>query len=64
MGNALHNGHIAATPIGDADKNEGKMCAYCSYRSVCARENGEPVNPLNKLTHIKALERLDGEGVE
>ena len=64
MGNALHNGEIAATPIGDADKNEGKMCSYCSYRPVCARENGESVKPLNKLTHIKALERLDGEEIE
>ncbi len=64
MGNALHKGEIAATPIGDAEKNEGKMCSYCSYRSVCARENGEPVKPLNKLTHTKALERLDGEEIE
>ena len=64
MGNALHKGEIPAIPIGDADKNEGKMCSYCSYRSVCGRENGESVKPLNKLTHIKALERLDGEEIE
>lgn len=61
MGDALHNGEIPALPIGDAEKKVGKMCAYCSYRSACARENGENVRPLNKLTHIKALERLDGE---
>lgn len=64
MGNALHKGEIPALPIGDAEKNEGKMCAYCSYRTACGRENGESVKPLNKLTHIKALERLDGEEVE
>ncbi len=61
MGNALHKGEISAMPIGDSDKTDGKMCEYCSYRSVCARESGEPFNKMEKFTHIKALERLDGE---
>ena len=61
MGNALHNGEIPALPIGDNDKKDGKMCDYCSYRSVCAREGGEPFNEISKLTHLKALERLEGE---
>ncbi len=61
MGNALHNGEIPALPIGESDKKDGKMCEYCSYRSVCAREGGEDFNKITKLTHLKALERLDGE---
>lgn len=64
MGNALHNGEISAVPIGEADKKDGKMCEYCAYRSVCAREGGEPFNKTTKLTHLKALERLDGEELE
>ncbi len=64
MGNALHKGIIPALPLGESDKKDGKMCEYCSYRSVCAREGGEPFNKISKLTHLKALERLDGEGIE
>lgn len=64
MGNALHRGEIPAMPLGEADKKDGKMCEYCSYRSVCAREGGEPFNKILKLTHLKALERLDGEEIE
>lgn len=61
MGNALHNGEIPAMPLGESDKKDGKMCEYCSYRSACARESGEAFNKISKLTHLKALERLDGE---
>ena len=64
MGNALHRGEISAVPIAEGDKTDGKMCEYCSYRSVCTREGGEPVNRITKLTHLKALERLDGEELE
>ncbi len=64
MGNALHRGKIDALPIGEKGKSEGKMCEYCSYKPVCAREKGEPINEITKLTHLKALERLDGEGNE
>jgi ATP-dependent helicase/DNAse subunit B len=51
-------------PLGESDKKDGKMCEYCSYRSVCAREGGQPFNKISKLTHLKALERLDGEEIE
>lgn len=64
MGNALHKGEIPAMPLGESDKKDGKMCEYCSYRSVCAREGGEPFNKISKLTHLKALERLEGEEIE
>ena len=64
MGNALHKGEIPAMPLGESDKKDGKMCEYCSYRSVCAREGGQPFNKISKLTHLKALERLDGEEIE
>lgn len=64
MGDALHKGEIPAMPIGESDKKDGKMCEYCSYRSVCAREGGEPFNKISKFTHLKALERLDGEDHE
>lgn len=64
MGNSLQGGKIDAVPIGEKGKTEGKMCEYCSYKSVCAREKGEPINELTKLTHLKALERLEGDGNE
>lgn len=64
MGNALHLGEIPAVPIGESDKKDGKMCEYCSYRSACAREGGEPFKEITKLTHLKALKRLDGENIE
>ena len=64
MGNALHEGEIPALPLGESDKKDGKMCEYCSYRSVCAREGGEEFKKITKLTHLKALERLDGEEIE
>lgn len=64
MGNALHRGEIPAMPLGEGDKKDGKMCEYCSYRSVCTREGGEPLNKISRLTHLKALERLDGENLE
>ncbi len=64
MGNALHRGEIPAVPLGEGDKKDGKMCEYCSYRAVCTREGGEPINKISRLTHLKALERLDGENLE
>lgn len=64
MGNALHKGKIPAVPVAESGKTDGKMCEYCSYRSVCARENGEAVIRMDSLTHLKALERLDGDGNE
>ncbi len=64
MGEALHNGDIPAMPLGESDKNDGKMCKYCSYRAVCARESNEEYVDITRLTHLKALERLDGEEIE
>ncbi len=64
MGDSLHKGEIPALPIGEGDKKDGKMCEYCSYRSVCTREGREPFNEISRLTHLKALERLDGEELE
>ena len=46
------------------DKKDGKMCKYCSYRAVCTREANEEYIDITNLTHLKALERLDGENVE
>lgn len=57
MGNALHNGNISALPVGS--DGEGKMCKYCSYRSVCGHEFGDEVKELTSLSHLKALERLE-----
>lgn len=64
MGEALHNGEIPAMPLGESDKKDGKMCEYCSYRAACTREANEEYIDITKLTHLKALERLDGENVE
>lgn len=64
MGNALHNGEVNAVPVGEKGKQEGKMCEYCSYKPVCSREKGDAFKEMTKLTHLKALERLDGEEIE
>ena len=58
MGNALHNGEIA--PVPTAKDGEGKMCKYCSYKSVCGYEYGDETVEITSLTHAKALERLEG----
>ncbi len=62
MGEALHKGDIGAVPCGS--NGEGKMCAYCSYKAVCGREQTGEVSEITKLTHLQALERLDGENDE
>lgn len=64
MGNALHNGEIAAFPAGEEGKQDGKMCEYCSYKPVCAREKSTDFRTITKISHLKALERLEGEDVE
>ena len=62
MGNALHKGEISAIPCGN--DGEGKMCKYCSYKPICAREYGDEIYELTSLTHAKALERLEVEDNE
>ena len=62
MGESLHQGLVGAIPCGS--DGEGKMCAYCSYKSICGIEKNDEINEITKLTHLKALERLDGEGDE
>ena len=62
MGNALHNGRIAPVPCGK--DGEGKMCKYCSYKSVCGYEYGDETIEITSLTHSKALERLEVEDNE
>lgn len=58
MGNSLHKGNIAPVPTGK--DGEGKMCKYCSYKSVCGYEYGDETVEITSLTHSKALERLEG----
>lgn len=58
MGNALHKGLVAPVPTGK--DGEGKMCKYCSYKSVCGYEYGNDTVEITSLTHAKALERLEG----
>lgn len=62
MGDALHKGEIQALPSGS--NGEGKMCCYCSYKPICGREQAGEVNEITSLTHLQALERLDGENDE
>ena len=59
MGDHLHRGEIPAIPVGDGD--EGKMCKYCSYRSICGYESGDEVRSVLDLDHSKALKLLGGE---
>lgn len=58
MGNSLHNGIVAPVPTGK--DGEGKMCKYCSYKSVCGYEYGDEISEITSLSHAKALERLEG----
>ncbi len=62
MGESLHQGLIGAVPCGT--DGEGKMCSYCSYKSICGIEKNDDVVEITRLTHGKALERLDGESDE
>ncbi len=62
MGESLHQGLVGAVPCGT--DGEGKMCSYCSYKSICGIEKNADINEITRLTHGKALERLDGESDE
>ncbi len=62
MGNALHNGQVNAVPLG-AD-NKGKMCVYCSYKSVCGYESGDEITEMSKFKHNEALDILGGDNNE
>ncbi len=59
MGNSLHKGNVAPVPTGK--NGEGKMCKYCSYKSICGYEYGDETVEITSLTHSKALERLEGD---
>ncbi len=59
MGDALHNGEIPAIPAGESD--EGKMCKYCSYKSICGYEYGDEIRKISDFDHKKALELLGGD---
>ena len=58
MGNSLHEGFIPAIPAGVND--EGKMCKYCSYKSVCGYEYGDEVCEILNVSHKDAIDMLGG----
>jgi ATP-dependent helicase/DNAse subunit B len=62
MGDALHSGIVPAVPTGE--KDEGKMCKYCSYRAICGYEIGDEIREISKLSHTDALKALGGEDDE
>ncbi len=62
MAESLHDGRVSPVPIGK--DGEGKMCKYCSYKSVCGYEYGDETVEITSLSHAKALERLEGNGNE
>lgn len=62
MGNALHNGEIAAIPYGS--DGDGKMCKYCAYKSACSHEYGDEIYEAVSLTHANALKRLEESDIE
>ncbi len=62
MGNALQNGQVNAVPLGTDGK--GKMCVYCSYKSVCGYESGDEIREMSKFRHKEALEILGGDSDE
>ncbi len=59
MGDSLHNGKINPVPLGAG--GQGKMCAYCSYKSVCGYESGNAVTEASVFNHKTALEILGGD---
>lgn len=59
MGDSLHEGVVPAIPSGE--KDEGKMCKYCSYRAVCGYETGDKIHEITKLSHSEALSMLGGD---
>ena len=62
MGDALHSGNVPAIPTGE--KDEGKMCKYCSYRAICGYEIGDEIREIQKLSHADALKALGGDDNE
>ncbi len=62
MGNSLHKGLVPAIPAGS--NNEGKMCKYCSYKSVCGYEYGDEINEIINLSHKDAIDLLGGDNDE
>ena len=62
MAESLHCGRVSPVPIGK--DGEGKMCKYCSYKSVCGYEYGDDTVEITSLTHSKALARLEGNDNE
>ncbi len=58
MGDSLHNGKVNAIPLGK--NNEGKMCVYCSYKSICGYETGDEVKEAFDCKHNEALKAIGG----
>ena len=58
----LQDGRIEAVPA--QVKGQTQVCAYCEYRSVCAREDDMPVREIESEKHAQCLQRLDEQEVK
>ena len=57
MATAVHDGELSAVPMKDA-------CAWCDFRSICRREDGDPEREPEKMKTQEVLDRLREEGEE
>lgn len=60
MGQALHNGKIAALPVID-NSHYSKTCEYCDYKDICRRTENDPSREPMGLSHKDAVEKLKGD---
>ena len=59
MGEALHNGEIAALPV-KGTSSYNTTCNYCDYKDVCRRTATDAVNELKNIKHQDAVAMLKG----
>lgn len=58
MAKELHNGVVPAFP----DEDKGHVsCDWCSYRSVCGHEDGDPVRSRTAMKKEEVLEKMTTE---
>ena len=38
MSDELNKGRIEAVPVAENDSEDNRICGYCPYKAVCARE--------------------------
>lgn len=60
MGQALHDGKIAALPVIGTSSYK-YTCEYCDFKDICRRTENDASRELLGLSHKDAVEKLKGE---